>query len=256
MSFPKVTSRLEFANALQSNYSSDLILEIGPLNRPMITSPNVRYFDLLNTQGMRQKAEQEGLDPNTVPEIHFYHENGDLGVVDERFGLVVSAHVIEHQPDLIRHLRAVTSLLIPSGRYALVIPDKRYCFDAALPVSRLTDFLRAFSEQRVRPDIWSIVEHRALTVHNDAVRHWDESETSQVSGFENRYLAAIEEARLKAHQYVDVHCWQFHPESFADSVRLLAEIDMIDFEVEYIFETPRNDLEFFVILRKKDTKQE
>jgi hypothetical protein len=255
MSFPKVTSRLEFASALQSNYSSDLILEIGPLNRPMITSPNARYFDLLNTQGMKQKAADEGLDPNTVPEIHFHHGNGDLGVVDERFGLVVSAHVIEHQPDLIRHLRAVSNLLTPSGRYALIIPDKRYCFDAALPVSRLTDFLRAFSEQRVRPDIWSIIEHRALTVHNDAVRHWAESETSQVSDFERRYSSAISEAQQKSNQYVDVHCWQFHPESFADSIRLLSEIGMIDFEVEYLCQTPRNDLEFFVILKKKDTKK-
>lgn len=99
----------------------DSILEIGPLNRAMMSGFNVDYFYLLPTDKLKAKAVMEGLEPNLVPEITYSHPTGDLRVVDKNYSAVISSHYIEHQPDLIRHLKSVETLFQAGGIYADVI---------------------------------------------------------------------------------------------------------------------------------------
>src|SRR4249919_1725326 len=106
------------------------VLEIGPFDRPWLSGSNVRYFDVLPQEQLRTRAATEfGRIPKNCPHIHYVSPTGDLSIVDAEFGAVFSSHCIEHQPDVIRHLREVERLLRPGGLYYLIVPDKRFCFD-------------------------------------------------------------------------------------------------------------------------------
>lgn len=43
--------------------------------------------------------------------------------------LQASSHCIEHQIELVRHLKAVSRLLSPLGIYLMLVPDHCFCFD-------------------------------------------------------------------------------------------------------------------------------
>jgi hypothetical protein len=228
------------------------ILEIGPLNRPLIVGNFMRYFDLFPTVQLRKRAVEQGLNPDTVPIINFYDNNGDLSAVTEKFSDVISAHCLEHQPDLVRHLQNVSKILeSDSGRYWVVLPDKRYCFDALLPESKLSEVVQAFEGKVVKPSVWKVIEHRALTTHNNPVEHWSGNHGLPNVNLKSRWDAARDEFQSSAGSYIDVHCWQFTPQSLVNLIEGLFDLEYIDFEVEEVFETPTNDLEFCIVLRKK-----
>jgi hypothetical protein len=227
------------------------ILEIGPLNRPLIRSDFMKYFDLLPTEELRARAAEQGLNPDSVPSIDFYDRNGDLSVITEKFHDVVSAHCIEHQPDLIRHLQNVSNILeTTSSRYWCVLPDKRYCFDALIPETKIVEVIEAFENKQTKPSIYKVIEHRALTTHNDPVEHWVGNHGLPNVNLKSRWEAARQEFENANGSYVDVHCWQFTPQSFVNLINGLFELGYIDFVVEEIFDTPENDLEFCAVLRK------
>ena len=227
------------------------ILEIGPLNRPLITGDFMKYFDLLPTEELTVRAAEQGLNSDTVPSIDFFDRNGDLSVVTDKFHDVISAHCIEHQPDLIRHLQNVSNILkSSSSRYWCVLPDKRYCFDALLPETKLTEVVEAFESKSTKPNIWKVIEHRALTTHNDSREHWAGNHGQPNAGLRSRWVSAKQEFENSKGSYIDVHCWQFTPQSFVNLINGLRDLGFIDFEVEEIFDTPRDDLEFCIILRK------
>jgi SAM-dependent methyltransferase len=230
----------------------DLILEIGPLNRPLITGHFMKYFDLLPTEKLKIRAVDQGLDPISVPPIDFHDENGDLSVIADTFNDVISAHCLEHQPDLVRHLQNVSRILkSTSGRYWIVLPDKRYCFDALIPETSLTGIVEAFDKHLTKPSIWKVIEHRALTTHNDPVEHWNGNHGDPDTNLKSRWDAAKKEFEDSDGAYIDVHCWQFTPQSFVNIINGLLKLGYIDFEVEEIFDTPTNDLEFCAILKKR-----
>jgi SAM-dependent methyltransferase len=242
-------SRDLFANLIFDQKFGNL-LEIGPLNRPIISGSNVKYFDIHSTKELRKKAASEGLDPTSVPNIDYSHPEGDLGSVVETFDAIVSAHCIEHQPDLVRHLKQVERLLKTKGRYYLVIPDHRYCFDHFISPSKLSEIVKAYSERRVRPDIYQVIEHRALTCHNDPKRHWQSNHGDPLLGLKDKWELAEQEFYRAAGTYIDVHCWQFDPASFQIIIRGLFELGLVGLQIDSIFSTAENDLEFFAILVK------
>jgi hypothetical protein len=51
--------------------------------------------------------------------------------------------------------------------------------------------------------------------------------------------------------YFDVHCWQFTPQSFNDLIDALNRLGLVKLRVKNIFETAKNDLEFFCILQRE-----
>ena len=243
-------SRSSFQDKLNLRFELASTLEIGPLNRPIMSGERVKYFDLFETKKLKEKATIEGLDPETVPNIDYHDSNGDLSGITEKFDLIISSHVLEHQPDLICHLLAVQRLLVAGGHYAFVIPDHRYCFDAKLPPSRITEIIRANHEKKIKPDLYSVIEHRALTTHNESALHWKGQNIPDLNDFKNRYLRAVSEFETSNGNYIDVHCWQFTPRTFSTIIQGLRELEMINFEVVELYETSENDLEFFGLLRK------
>ena len=228
-----------------------LVLEIGPYFRPVLVGNNVSYFDVRTSAELTERAELEGYSTEAIPTVDYVSPIGDLSVVDKKFDAVLSAHCIEHQPDFVDHLNKVGSLLNPAGRYYVIIPDKRYCFDNKIPESSIAQIISAHLEKRKVHSPQSVIEHRALTTHNDPLRHWqnDNDDIALDSAYVERIRSSIVEWRSSNGSYVDVHAWQFTPLSFKSIVNTLTQLDMIKLQLEAVFETPFPRNEFIAILK-------
>lgn len=258
-SFPASRDLLERGNpslSLRENLaklasSQSAALEIGPYFRPVLSGENVSYFDVLSTEELIQRANIEGYPTANIPRINFSSRTADLSVIDKTFKYVLSAHCIEHQPDLIQHLNNVARILDKDGRYLLIIPDKRYCFDHFLPPSTIADIEKAHEETRKVHTLQSVIDHRAHTTHNDTLRHWlgDHEDPSHKSSIPERRQAAVKEWEASNGGYVDVHAWQFTPQSFHAIIEQLSKSGLSPLEVESVFETPFPRNEFTAILR-------
>jgi hypothetical protein len=227
------------------------VLEIGPFCNPSLIGNPVRYFDVLDKAGLISRAQSIGVDHHRVPNIDYVSPTGDLSVVSETFDSVLSSHCIEHQPDLIRHLNDVANLLYRNGLYFLLIPDKRYCFDHFIRESTIADVIDAHFSGRTRHTLKSVIEHRALTTHNDPIRHWraDHGTPFATEGIQ-RLRDAIEEFNSKQDGYIDVHAWQFTPESFRSIIEHIGRLGVAPIHPLRIYQTPFGSNEFYAILRR------
>lgn len=229
------------------------MLEIGPFFNPLCKGEKVKYFDILDRDGLISRAKRLNLEfqPENVPVINYLSPTGDLSVIPETFDAVFSSHVIEHQPGLIDHLQKVSRLLNDGGRYYLLIPDKRYCFDHFNPESTIADVLSAHYEKRKKHTLKSVIEHRAFITHNNSIDHW-KGNHGVLENVEGKIKDAIEE--YKASDYIDVHSLCFTPASFAQIIGLLNQLSYINLEIERIHETSPNEIEFYAVLVKDSTK--
>lgn len=248
---PLATREGFLAKVVENQHGS--ILEIGPFCCPIVCGPNVAYLDVLDAPQLRARAKALGIDPNGCPaKIDFL---GDLASVDRQFDSVISSHSIEHQTDLVHHLKNVSRVLRDYGRYYLIIPDKRYCFDARIAESTIADVLQAHKEQRTRHTLRSVIEHRAMITHNDPFLHWagpppDIDQADQ----DRRIAAALKEFDDAQDAYIDVHAWQFTPNSFRSIISSLYSLGLTDFVSLRVFNTPKNCIEFCAILERSPQK--
>lgn len=239
-------------NFIELLAGEERVLEIGPFTNPTIVGDNVKYFDVLNSEQLARRAAAVGYVIKAEPTIHYVHPDGDLSVVDEKFSCVFSSHCIEHQPDLIRHLKQVENLIGPEGKYYLIVPDKRYCFDRLLVESELEDILEAHKEKRTRHSLKTIIEHRAFTTHNDSLRHWvgDHKDADYESGRECRVSAAIQEYDASEGVYIDAHAWRFTPCSFLHVMISLYDLRYTALKPVKVFNTQLGYLDFCAVLEK------
>jgi hypothetical protein len=231
------------------------VLEIGAFHHPAVRGENVRYFDVLDAAGLRERATQIAYDPTHIPAVvHYVSATGDLSSVPDTFAAAVSSHSIEHQPDLIRHFHDVANLLSEKGCYFLLIPDKRYCFDHFIDESDLAEVLQAHVERRRVHALWSVIEHRALTTHNDPSRHWrgDHSEPNFGATVAERTQAAFDEFAAARGSYLDVHAWQFTPASFRHITAALCKLSYSSMQPVRVYDTPYGRNEFTAILQKSE----
>ena len=126
------------------------ILEIGPFQAPALSGPHGRYLDAYDKDELISRAQQLGLDPSRVPTIDYVSPNGTFEIVDQKFSAAFGCHSIEHQPDFIRHLRNVSSVLDFDGRYYIICPDKRFCFDFFRPETTIADIVVPFIQEARR----------------------------------------------------------------------------------------------------------
>ena len=228
------------------------VLEIGPFAQPVLRGPHVRYVDVLSTEDLRKRARALGMDETKVPNIGWVSNGSDLSVVNDTFDAVVSSHAIEHQPDFVGHLNQVADLLKPNGSYYLLVPDHRYCFDHFLTPSTVAQVLGAHLENRTVHSLSSVVEHRALTTHNDPARHWAGDHGDHNENRASRIASAIQEISDANGAYIDVHAWYFTPRSFREVITDLSATKHISFSVQRMFPTRPNSNEFWAILQKHD----
>ena len=226
------------------------VLEIGPFCNPLLTGGNIEYLDVMDAETLRARAAAIGIDASRCPER--IHHVGDLEAVDRRYAAVVGSHSIEHQPDLVRHLVEVERLLLPGGAYYIIVPDKRFCFDATLNESSIADILDAHDQGRRVHSLASVIEHVALGTHNDAGRHWagDSADPHLWERLE-RTARAMQLHREAKGGYIDVHAWKFTPRVFAEAVRLLEGLGLIRLSLARLFDPLVNRNEFIAVLRRR-----
>jgi len=239
--------REDFVALIPSGSSA---LEIGPFCKPLLLGHGVKYFDVMDKPALDQRARDIGLQDQVAPHIHFVSPVGDLSVVDETFDYVLSSHCLEHQPDLVTHLQQVTRILRPNGRYFLLVPDKRYCFDALLAESTVAEVLDAYHAGRKTHSLKSVIEHRALTTHNDCLRHWNGDHGFLNDEGPGRVIASVKEYIAANNSYIDVHAWYFTPASVKNLFGTLSNAGYVDLDVERIYSTQLYSIEFWMILQK------
>ncbi len=225
-------------------------LEIGPWFRPITAGENASYFDVLDKEQLKQRAREIGWDDSAVPYVDFVSPTGDMSIINKQFDACISSHNIEHQPDLIRHLREVHRILKDDGLFILIIPDKRYCFDHFLPESTVAGIIDAIG--RTRHTLKSVIEHRALITHNESWRHWI-GDHGAINLTNENVAAAVAEYESADGAYIDVHCWQFTPISFRRNMTILRDLGYVQFDIVEVQETPFNSIEFMATLRKAPT---
>ncbi|MDR0234251.1 MAG: tetratricopeptide repeat protein [Zoogloeaceae bacterium] len=228
------------------------VLEIGPFDRPLLRGENVRYFDILSSEGLKDRAKSvQDRVPENVPDvIHYVSSTGDLKIIPDRFDFVISSHMIEHSLDFVEHLQLASNLLHENGRYFCVVPDKRYCFDHYQNLTTIADVLDAhYCKLPGRHSLRSLLEHRALQTHNNPVLHWAGQSGDCTENQIQRIKAAIEEFRTNP-GYIDVHKWYFTPQVFVNIVRILNELELTELVCAELYETPRNALEFAAVLAR------
>jgi hypothetical protein len=227
------------------------ILEIGPFNDPLASGPNVDFADYLDQEALIARAKEIGRDYTRTPSIKYVLSDSGLEKIKEDYDAVVSSHCIEHQPDIVLHIAQVQRLIeARNGRYFLFIPDKRYSFDRYLAESTIAEVIDAHEDRKKIHSLKSVIEHRALTTHNDPKKHWLENDIRTRHHIDfGKVKTAVAEWRASKGQYIDVHAWYFTPESFKEMVSLLNNLDYINLRVERLYPTRSGSLEFWTILK-------
>lgn len=246
-----VLDRNEFAQLIGP---SDFALEIGPFANPLLSGDLRHFADYLDRAGLVDRAKSIGLNHEKIPAINHVLSQVPLADIQIDFDAVLSSHCIEHQPDLIRHFQDVEKLLAKKGgRYYLLIPDKRYCFDHQIAESTIAEIIEAHAQKRQVHTLRSVIEHRALTVENDPTLYWNKNKSStKVATDVQRIKNAVEAWTLSNGSYIDVHAWYFTPDSFEEIAGLLRELGHIQMRIERMYPSRYGSNEFWVILKMAD----
>jgi hypothetical protein len=228
-------------------------LEIGPFCGPLLRGDHVRYFDIADREALIEKAQQLQYNFTEAPMIDYVSPIGDLGIIQDSFHQLFSAHCVEHQPDLIYHLAQVSRILQNGGSYFLIIPDKRYCFDHYLCESTICDVLGAHIEQKKLHYAKSVLEQSLLTTHNDPVRHWQGDHgipEIRKQGLDCAKIA-FDNISRNSDIYINTHAWQFTPESFEELSTQIYKLGLSELQVDRVYNTPFGRFEFCAILTKR-----
>jgi SAM-dependent methyltransferase len=227
-------------------------LEIGPFCGPQLRGDKVKYFDIADRDGLMKRAAEIHYPFTDAPFIDYVSPTGDMDVIVDQFEQIFSSHNIEHQPNLVRHFRQISRILGGGGRYFLIVPDKRFCFDHFLPETTIADVLGAYIEQKSHHSAKSVLEHRHLTTHNEALRHWqgDHGMPAIETQGPDVVMRSVDYIIENAETYLDTHAWHFTPESFQTIVAKLYQLRLTEIQVERVYNTPYGRFEFCAILSK------
>jgi SAM-dependent methyltransferase len=232
------------------------VLEVGPFAAPAIAGEHVKYIDAFDKEELIRRCAWHNLDISRVPHIDYVSPDGSFDMIDRKFTAVFGSHSIEHQPDLVRHLQNVSSVLETGGRYYIVSPDKRFCFDHFRSTSSITDVMTAYVTNLGLHQPRTLVAHAIETTHNDPARHWKgDHGTPSYQKTESPRLDELR-SRIDSADYIDSHAWQFTPAAFFEIISTLNRQGLIDLVAERVYHTPRDMFEFTAVLRKGSIGEE
>lgn len=196
------------------------ILEIGPAHNgtfPRRDGFRTTIVDYLDRDGLVEKyAEFPQYSPDDIEDVDYVLAPGAelASTIPERFDLVFASHVIEHTTSLVHFLRSCTELLAPGGTIALVIPDKRWCFDRFRERASLSRIIDAAERP---PDVHTrgaLAEFTLYTVRKGNSSAWNPDHRGKFAPTHD--LAAVRSVLHRAEDgaYIDMHNWVFTPNHF------------------------------------------
>lgn len=248
--------------ALQSIDKNGLGLEIGPSHNPLAPKSkgyNVHILDHLSAAELRVKYANHGLNLDNIEDVDFVWNGEPIHELignTHQYDWIIASHLIEHIPDLISFFQECEILLKDDGVLFLVIPDKRYCFDALMSTSTTGNLLDAWAQKRIKPTPGQIFDHFA----NASMRHGNIAWANDGSGSADRLVHEFSEAEetfrraSSSNEYIDVHCWRFIPDSFRLLIQDLKRLNFINLQIDREFDT--DGCEFYVSLKKGNSRDE
>jgi SAM-dependent methyltransferase len=245
-------------------------IEIGALHSPRLPrdDPNVRYLDHATKEELRAKYADN---PQAAPraddlvEVDYIWEPGlrliDVLGEDAPIDFVIASHLLEHIPNPLGWLQQVEEILDEGGILALVLPDKRYCFDARRPVTTLSQVTDAWLRDRQFATFQQIYDHEANFLGDVAAADlWAglDPRSLRRTDVDDADVFALNRCReiMETGEYQDVHCSTFTPESFGEIFTTVVRLGLLNFEMLRLYPTEANDYEFFVTLRKRDLRDD
>ena len=236
------------------------LLEIGPSYNPLAPRSegwNTTIIDHASQADLVAKYHQDPhVSTERIEAVDFVWSEGVISdAVDPAlrgsFDALLASHVIEHVPDFVGFLDGAARLLRPSGSVILAVPDKRFCFDYFRPLTNTAHVLEAHQQRRSRHPARTAYEQYAYCINNNGMGAWGQESVKALSftndvPFAYKIFSEISEAPASA--YLDLHVWQFTPSSFALMIMELAQIGLLDWQIERI--TPAAGCEFHVWLRR------
>ncbi|CAG0993390.1 hypothetical protein RHIZO_02374 [Rhizobiaceae bacterium] len=230
------------------------VLELGPGAAPKLIGPNVFYFDVKTADELRDRYRNDGCNEAVPREIHFVEPNGDMSIIDRKFDVVFSAHVIEHTPDLVMHLMQIESLLNEGGYYFLVVPNKKFTFDYFKPRTVLEDVVAAHLDPNGAETIFlrSFLLEEFRRTHNTARTHWigDHGAPRGISGNIDQVRTKYEGVKSRPVARSGYHRWIFDEDAFVEVINGLYTLGISPLRVNQCYNTITNSLSFNAILSR------
>lgn len=235
-------------------------LEIAPNWAPVVTKSegDVLYCDYLTYE---QLLERERTNPGRiqyglrVQRLDFIWEIGktlqECAGAAAPFDYVVSCHVFEHVPNFLEYLYQVRAVVKDDGVIAMVLPDAKGSGEYFRRETNAAELINSYLLGQTVPSPGQVY---------DGLKNLFDFQNVPLEG---RTLADVKRlftdidcyhAALRASQeYVDVHCWAFSRDGFAEVAGELREIGLFDFEIESLESNPATQTghgsEFYVKLR-------
>lgn len=229
-----------------------VLLEIGPAHNGTLKKKNgfnVRIADYLDRKGLVNKYERFAqYNMEDIEEVdHILIPGSPLSKsISDRFNIVIASHVIEHSISLVDFINDLGGLLKPGGHVALIIPDKRFCFDRFRERTSLCSVIDRIGTHLKVHSAGTRAEFSINAVKHRGTNSWATQHVGDYS-FLYSYKYAREQADSASSQhYHDVHNWVFTPHHFRLMMHDLAELGYISLRENYFHTTIHN--EFFMNL--------
>lgn len=229
-------------------------LEIGPAFSPIIPkrlSFNVKIVDHADRATLVEKYRDHVPDVSVIEEVDVVWHGEPLSTLlpAHQHVAIVASHVIEHAPDFIGFLKECSTLLSEGGAIYLIVPDRRFCFDAFVP---LTDPAKVIADHRLRRTVHSFESFYRVgsQVRADGELSWSQKPIGQIdfiTGVPQGWLRDAE-AMSNSPTYIDNHENSFTPSSFVLLIEELRFVGLIDLGIEMVCRARGS--EFVVILSR------
>ncbi len=203
-------------------------------------------------------CDDPNVDPAQIVEVDFaLQEPGrpirTLSEVSGRngpFDWVVACHVIEHVPDLIAWFDELARVTVDGGHLVLIIPDRRFTFDALRSRTTTGQILQAHTAGDVVPSERAVYDHFRSYVDASARDLWSGRLRRTSRETSASVASQLRTQVLETGGYIDSHVWTFTPAEFVEQLDELGTLGYCNFVVARIEPTLVDDLEFLVLLRR------
>jgi len=237
--------------------SSGFGLEIGPSYSPLLPKSagyNVETVDHADAAALREKYKDNASQIEEVDYVSDGRSLLDLIGQPEKYDYIVASHMIEHVTDIIRFLQDCETLLKPDGKLLLVVPDKRFCFDALRPLSTVGEALTAFDEKRTRHSPGTVFDFLNSFVKKGGTTIWADTTLDDMElAHEAAGAKGLYDHAKTSPDYIDVHAWRFTPSHFRLFVKTLRSLGFIKSGQSALVTNDDSNLyrfEFYVTLAK------
>lgn len=259
MSIPTPTPRARRVAEI-FDFTTGRGLEIGPLHMPLIprSAADVSYLDLYDRDRLYETNKvNPHITHETIPDIDYPMWDGNrMRTLEEAakegapFDWALASHVVEHVPDLIGWLGQVEAVVAPEGALVLVVPDRRYTFDAHRPPTTMGQILHAHDTGDVVPSVRAVFDHHRSAVNADPKRLHHRGPSEAETCVHDLGYTKDQVERARRGEYVDCHVWTYTDRSFPEIIAELRRLGLTGWSVETILPVPDNDIEFYVVLRR------